>query len=237
MRVLKWIGIGALILIVFPLGYCALTWPYYSWHQKMTVQVEVDGKTYSGSSVSYVFWRQNDSFSAMHGPAWVSGVKGEAVVIELPENKYLFALLSYAGNTEYTANLATRVMASEPKHRVWGENAFRAVLEKKGKAPLVLSEDHYPLFVTFKDIKDPASVERYLPYRDDAWQSNIKLKKITLEITDEPVTRGRVEKVLGWIDEYRENNYRLNGKKCVACPVKSENISDLISTSEFLIGG
>lgn len=199
MRVLKWIGIGALILIVFPLGYCALTWPYYSWHQKMTVQVEVDGKTYSGSSVSYVFWRQNDSFSAMHGPAWVSGVKGEAVVIELPENKYFFALLSYAGNTEYTANLATRVMASEPKHRVWGENAFRAVLKQKGMAPLVLSEDHYPLFVTFKDINDPATVVEFFPYAREAWSPNIILKDITLEITNEPVTRGRVEQVLGWL--------------------------------------
>lgn len=83
----------------------------------MTVVVEVDGKTFQGNSVSSVLWRENDRFSAMHGPAWLSVVKGEAVVIELPNKKYLFALLSYAGTTEYTANLATRVIAKEPKHR------------------------------------------------------------------------------------------------------------------------
>lgn len=199
MRVMqRFVTVILFLVVCFSLSACDLFFETWRWNQKMTVVVEVDGKTFQGTSVSSVLWRENDRFSAMHGPAWLSVVKGEAVVIELPNKKYLFALLSYAGNTEYTANLATRVIAKEPKHRVWGESGFRAVLNQFGKDPLVLSEDHYPLFVTFKDINDPASVERYLPYRDDAWQSNIKLKTITLEIVEEPVTRGRVERVLGW---------------------------------------
>ena len=204
MRIMQRIVTVVLFLVVsFSLSACGeMGFNNWRWNQKMTVIVEVDGKTFTGSSVTNVHWWPNFFTGGRglgYGPPWLSKVQGEAVVIELPKNHYLFALLSSAGNTEYIANLATRVMANEPKHRVWGENAFRAVLEQKGKAPLVLSEDHYPLFVTFKDIKNPASVERYLPYRDDAWQSKIKLKKITLEITDEPVTRGRVEQVLGWL--------------------------------------
>lgn len=203
MRVMqRFVTVILFLVVCFSLSACDLFFETWRWNQKMTVVVEVDGKTFQGTSVSSVLWRENDRFSAMHGPAWLSVVKGEAVVIELPNKKYLFALLSYAGNTEYTANLATRVIAKEPKHRVWGESAFQAVLNQIGKDPLVLSEDHYPLFVTFKDINDPASVERYLPYRDDAWQSNIKLKNITLEIVEEPVTRGRVEKVLGWLNTH-----------------------------------
>lgn len=70
----------------------------------------------------------------------------------------------------------------------------------------------------------------------DTSKDCLRLKTITLEVTDEPVTRGKVETVLGWFSEYRKNGYRFNGEKCVACPVTSKNLADLISTSEFKIG-
>ncbi|MEP3196791.1 MAG: hypothetical protein ABJO57_02900, partial [Lentilitoribacter sp.] len=62
------------------------------------------------------------------------------------------------------------------------------------------------------------------------------LQSITLEITDDPVTEGEVEKVLGWLNDYKQKQYRLNGAKCVACPFSSDNLSDLLSGSNFKIG-
>jgi len=65
---------------------------------------------------------------------------------------------------------------------------------------IALPDDHYPLLVTFTDINDPASVQRVDP--DDLvahFGPGVKLKTITLEITDEPVTGGQIEKVLGWL--------------------------------------
>lgn len=62
-----------------------------------------------------------------------------------------------------------------------------------------IPRDLYPLLVTFKDINDPASVQLVEPDQlTTIFGSDIKLKRITLEITDKPVTRGKVEKVLGW---------------------------------------
>ena len=193
-----------LVLVAIGLVGCGeLGFNNWRWHQKMTVEVEVDGKTYTGSSVTSIHWWPNFFSGSWGGADWHSKVQGEAVVIELPNKKYLFALLSYSGNTEYTANLATRVLAKEPKHRVWGKNIFQAVLDQKGKTPLAVPEDNYPLFVTFKDINDPASVEQYYPLPDDAWRSKITMKKVTLEITDKPVTKGKVEKVLGWLENLK----------------------------------
>ncbi len=59
-----------------------------------------------------------------------------------------------------------------------------------------------PLLVTFTDIDDPASVKRVDP--DDlvaSFGEGYALKAITLGITNEAVTEGRVEDVLGWIVE------------------------------------
>ena len=57
------------------------------------------------------------------------------------------------------------------------------------------------------------------------------------EVTDEPVTERVLETVLGWLDEYRANQWRLNGKKCVACPITSENLADLLSAGDLNAGG
>ena len=58
---------------------------------------------------------------------------------------------------------------------------------------------------------------------------------MTLEITGDAVTEGQVEGVFGWIDEYHANQWRLNGKKCVACPVSSESLADLMSAGDFIV--
>lgn len=192
-----------ILIILLPLAYWFFFWPHYSWHQKMTIEVEKDGQVYTGSSVSSVFWNRNIiSVVLGQGAAWLPEIKGEAVVVELPENKYLFALLNYSGNTEFTANLATRILFSS-KQRVWGNDKFQAVLVAKTGAPLTVPLDNYPLLVTFTDIDDPASVEKVNPSNLEAtFGPGVELKSLTLEITDEPVTRGRVEKVLGWIQQY-----------------------------------
>lgn len=188
-----------ILIIVLPLALWFFFWPHYSWHQKMTIEVKKDGQVYTGSSVTSVFWNRNIiDVVFRQGAAWLSEVKGEAVVVELPDERYLFALLNYSGNTEYTANLATRVLFNS-KQRIWGEDKFRDVLVAKAGPPLPIPPGNYPLLVTFRDINDPSSVERVDPANLAAtFGLGVELNRITLEITDKPVTRGRVERVLAW---------------------------------------
>lgn len=54
-----------------------------------------------------------------------------------------------------------------------------------------------------------------------------RLKSITLEITDEPVTRGRVETVLGWIEQYY--NTKFDGNRYETIKAKNRFSNSLAS--------
>ena len=61
-----------------------------------------------------------------------------------------------------------------------------------------------PLLVTFADITDPTTVQKVDPENLVAtFGPGVSLKRISLEITDEPVTEGRIERVLGLLDDPR----------------------------------
>jgi hypothetical protein len=51
-------------------------------------------------------------------------------------------------------------------------------------------------------------------------------------VTDEPVTVGKVEGALNWLNVYREKSWRLNGKRCVACP-DDGTFAESIGTGKF----
>ncbi|MDR4487070.1 MAG: hypothetical protein R3B83_06040 [Nitrospirales bacterium] len=58
------------------------------------------------------------------------------------------------------------------------------------------------LLVTFTDLTDPTTVKKVDPENLAATLGpGVSLKRITLEITDEPVTEGKIEQVLGWLDD------------------------------------
>ena len=72
-----------------------------------------------------------------------------------------------------------------------------------------------PTIVRFRDIADPKSVEQVDP--DDLAKSfgpGVKLKSLTVQMTDEPVTTG-IEKRLGWLAGHPQTSFR-NGRssKC-----------------------
>ncbi len=199
----KSILVIGLVLVLGTLAYCQDIFFPYTWHQKMTVEVEVDGQVYTGSSVVRVSWRKNDPIGAANGPTWISGTRGEAPFVEIPGYGVLFTLLSFFDNTAYAADIATRVMSGRMG---WtrGKEEFAAVQDAEGQM-LTVTEAHYPLLVTFTDVNDPKSVKKMAPDNLAAtFGPGVSLKRITLEITDEPVTVGKIESVLGWWNNLTE---------------------------------
>ena len=70
---------------------------------------------------------------------------------------------------------------------------------------------HYPLLVTFDDINDPASVRRVDPGDLSAtFGPGYRLNDVTLSIMDEPLTKGVVEIVLGWLTEVGNERFYLH---------------------------
>lgn len=121
-------------------------------------------------------------------------LKGEAVVVEVLPGKYLFALLK---------DMPRPYGLFFP-----GEDPLDAAPKLENIADPVtatISPYSYPTLVTFTDVADPASVKELGPYKlEAAFGPGYRVSSITMTITDEPVTEGKVEGVLGWLGKYPE---------------------------------
>ena len=174
----------------------------YEWRQKMTVAVEVDGKIYSGSSVVGIRWRKNDRLGAVNGPEWLSSVRGEATVVEIPGFGVLVALLNPPGFHHYTSDLALKVFEDQLDHATFGERL--ANLENDVGAKRTLSRKLHPYFVLFQDPSDPKSIRNAENIADKLREVNGKLKFVSLEITDMEATDGKIKMVFDWMSWSRE---------------------------------
>jgi len=188
---MRFIVITLTIILALFLGYIWY-YPTYRWHQKMTVEVEVDGKLYTGASVLMLSVKPIPGFLPINADSEFDE-RGEAVVLKLPQGQYLFASL-WDIDPIYTSKVfRSRINMRVPGLR-WARDISR--LREKIDIPPKL----YPLLVTFADINDPVSVQKVNPNDLAAtFGKGVRLKRITLEITNEPVTKGEVEKVLGWL--------------------------------------
>jgi hypothetical protein len=186
-------------------------WPTFSWNQKMTVEVEVGGQIVTGSSVT----RVSVSYQPRLLPeitALTRDIRGEAVDVQLPDGRHVFALLSSPDNVDYTASIAGKLFADIPHDSHGGAwtGLFSAVSRLRETRDLPL--DLYPLFVTFDNIADPATVRQVDPKDFAATLGpGVALKRVTLGITDESVSEKLGDDVLGWLCEFREKGARLNG--------------------------
>lgn len=200
-----------IILVVFmviPLTGCDVFWwavtskqTTYEWRQKLTVEVETPEGLKSGSSVQNVVLKLG-SKTPPNGARGSARVQGEAVVVDLGKRGFLFVLLkgaTFQGDADVLAPFTFNSVTRSPHTEIAAEKVNAQPL---GVAkPLV--KKTYPLFVTFKDINDPASVVQVNP--DDmqaTFSSGVKLKRMVLEMTADPVTHGKVESVLVWLNTH-----------------------------------
>jgi hypothetical protein len=163
---------------------------------RMTVEVETPDGVKSGSSVWSFKLQQPDL--ALASP-FDSDFAGEAVAVDLPNRRTLFALVkdqemlperhfrqfnhgnggnrianirSIAANTGATATLSCKPIPEDA-------------------STLEASKPEYdcPILVTFGDLADPKTVERVDPEKLGAsFGKGYRLKAITVAVTDEPVT-------------------------------------------------
>ncbi|MEM9999252.1 MAG: hypothetical protein AAF940_00090 [Pseudomonadota bacterium] len=168
-----------------------------SWNQKITIHVDTPDGVKSGSSVTRAIIakkREGFLFNPPEARGVGSAVSGEAVVVDLGDGQYLFGLLGAGG----TAQCAIDWGADK-----WWPDGARKVARNKGAVPL--EGNCRPRLVTFNNINDPASVKRV--EADDlaaSFGADYALQSITLEITNEPTTEGKVEALIDWYSGYPE---------------------------------
>lgn len=176
---------------------------------KVTVEVDDNGTHRSGSSV--MSFKLMKPTVALVSP-YDAEFKGEAVAVELGNQQLLFALLVDEKGHSGTV-------------RMWPERTFenlssgserirniRDIASNEGLArelprflPAISDSREpmvqYPLLVRFRDLDRPESLEAVAPDAlDQAFGPGVKLKRIMVEITNEPVTDS-IKKRLPWLED------------------------------------
>lgn len=178
----------------------------YKLHYKMTVTVDTPEGEVRGSAVHEISNGVAGNFPP--GTGNPAGVKGEAVVVDMGKRGVLFALISHESDNRFYDAFPL------PGHDDGQGGSSPAGIKHFANIPLgtrgVLDPAEppgYPELVTFKDMNDPKSVtlaqvweqqenglfKLKADHMEELFGEGVKLKDITLEITDEPVTWGVVD--------------------------------------------
>lgn len=207
-------GIIWLLLAALSLAGCGLVNDVPDYRYRLTVEVETPDGLRTGSSVIEVSTSIASEYSIPTPGAVYFRARGEAVAVDLGEGRTLFALLRSTGNVDWAGNLMIRLAPTSRKIGREGVleryNAMLRMREPRVLPRYFRNEGHlsnvpaWPMLVTFGDLDDPTSVELVDP--DDfaaSFGEGVSLKRITVQVTDDPVTTG-IEERLGWLGEYPE---------------------------------
>jgi hypothetical protein len=202
-RSLLW-GLASGVLTVFLSG-CALAEdkaPDYRY--RLTVEVETPEGLRTGSSVIEVHQTLVRAGGSPANQAVSWRLRGEAVAVDLPNGKTLFALLRSDNDPDWASRI---YILLAPQNNEEFEDALSGVTKLTGKRtlprmwpPVAFLEERsaYPIMVAFADLADPASVAIVDPDNLEAtFGKGVRLKRITVELTNAPVTTG-IEKRLRW---------------------------------------
>ena len=203
---------GSLILTgIAGYFYLDIKYPTYSWRQKLTIEVETPQGIVSGSSVVSVKWETVRSKPLTTAPGASFSIKGEATAVALPNGRYLFALLKGAEVFALHRFAEDKILHQYPHNWERYLPAAADIAKHKGETR-ILQMPNYPMLVTFGDINDPTSVKKVDPANlAEQFGPGVSLKSITMTITNEPVTTGKLEDVLAWWAGYE--NKQLDGDK------------------------
>lgn len=171
---------------------------------RMTIEVEVPGAIESGSAVREVRYKSGSGWFPFGESRGRTYVKGEAVAVDLPGGRTLFALLSGAdGYVDYAGQGISTIFKVMDRdigpeggpHELWP--SIPSIRE-----PIT---NPLPLLVTFRDITDPTSIERIEPANLAAsFGPGYALHRITIQITDNAVTTGIERRLAWWLDKTRK---------------------------------
>lgn len=193
--------LGAMLLCLLMLAGCG----GYSWNQKMTVEVDTPSGVVSGSSVAFV--RMQKDFNMTNAFFRDTG-SAEATVVELPDGRYLFALLKPPSELAYHAFRANFPQGIGPGTNADNARHWLRVISNGGLSA-ELPRKAYPLLATFTDVGNPMTIRKVDPDNLAAtFGPGVSLRRITLETTNEAITEGGVKKVLNWLGELDPEQYR-----------------------------
>jgi hypothetical protein len=198
---------------------------YPDYRYRLSVEVDTPEGLRSGSSVIEVRTAMSGDYAIPSPNTLSTRVRGEAVTVDLGQRGVMFALLRSEKSVDWAAGVlgssAKRVTFEEVHDEIERTNrdpsfdiSMQRTLALKGKYNVQRYYDeklrkpgakhppsYYPIMVTFADMTDPKSVTKIDPDNMAArFGKGVKLKRITVERTDDAVTSG-IEERLGWLEK------------------------------------
>ena len=202
-----------MLCLALAISACASDDTAPDYRYRLTVEVETPEGLKTGSSVIEVKQRLVRAGSSPANMAVERRVRGEAVAVDLPGGRTLFALLRSDNNIEWPTYVMQTLAPHIDSETFAQQLDNMLLLEGEIVLPRTFppvghleERSAYPMLVTFGDLDDPTSVEEVDP--DDlaaTFGEDVSLKRITVQVTDDPVTSG-IERRLGWLGNIREMN-------------------------------
>lgn len=197
-KAMVWVAVVILgLLVLYKIVYPTVTYRY-----RMTVEVPVDGKIHSGSSVIEVKVTKQPQFLPGMGLS-TRRIAGEAVYVDLGEGRNVFATLvpgPYFENRDYPAQI---VPAHFDLSYQWPDLVKFPFLSGGWHiVPAEIPPRRSPAFVTFGDLENPATARVVEPADfPKVFGSRVGPPSVTFEMTWAPVTKGIYE-MLPWLSGY-----------------------------------
>jgi hypothetical protein len=219
---------------------------YPTYRYRLTVEVETPEGLRSGSSVIEVATSKGSKYAIPSPGALSYKVCGEAVAVDLGARGALFALLRSDESADWAAGafeaMAPSVSIEEQikSDDEYGDRRARALALRglqvvpRFREPLRPSNEPrsgYPMLVRFTDIADPKTVAKVNP--DDLAMSfgkGVKLKRITVERTEDAVTTG-IEKRFSWWTSFRDRHF--DGTSTISQDLTTDALSASLSSGSF----
>jgi hypothetical protein len=201
---LKPAPILVLLFVAAPIALVAWHFRTTTVAYRLTLELNLDGETYLGSGVIAGAFARNANPLA---PAeWAATDRGEAIAMDLGRHGLLFVVL----NGRYFAwELPMMVYRGHaPFDDIDGFVHWASHPQPSREVP----HQDLPLFVRFRDIAQPKTAECVDPDHMEASfppGASATLVSATIEIVDEPVTTGQIEKRLPWLMLDVHEMYRL----------------------------
>jgi hypothetical protein len=182
---------------------------HFHWFQKLTVTVDTPAGAKSGAAVIDVKAEYYKKGTYIGNAARVDR-SGEAGVIEVLPGKFLFILLK--GFDQSTAALTFIPRSPPGEKREIAEAKRFAIMETFETAITTtdLSPRLYPVFVTFRDIADPASLIIVNPQnlaRD--FGPGVTLRSVKLTVSPNETIPNEVRHILPWLEVVRKERGRI----------------------------
>lgn len=200
-----------------------------TYRYRLTVNVDTPDGPRSGSGVVEVRTTKQGSWN-IDSPGNISTqVFGEAVAVDLPNGKTLFAVQGSDWDhyllTAYKAHIGSSRIPFEMRARIKQARRHRGVLILPEKGGQNANWVMYPKLVQFGNLSDPASAE-WVAHDDlaAAFGPGYALRSVTVEVTSEPITTG-IDRRLPWLGELKKSGgRRLDGSKSILRSVEAKHL-------------